>query len=331
MGRFLLKFARDRGYSLALADDLESYAGTDSDNKIIYLDENLNKGQKSVSLAHELRHAHQFSSGTSLYVEVDSTKTQIQLSRAMEADAESFAGIVAYQLKNSGKKECWEAFKEDSPEVAVAIENQISKDSLRGKKNLHKAIFEGFKGWYKDYTLREKYDEDHIDLIRKVKREGLEEEIAFDRTFKVEGLVKKVCKIGQDNYFDGNPELLNKKEYLGISKKHMDKILQFFEQRHAKYPHIGMDNSVKDIPVYEYKGDGSGKRVFHRLSGKSIYQGPLKKQAQKKKDQVELIKRRKEKNNTEETPQEKKSESPKFAKTNRISETVKKIYDRYSR
>jgi hypothetical protein len=324
LGRFLLKTARDRGYEVGLSDELSSKGVCDPDEKTITIDKNMPKSEKVATLAHELRHAHQFSSGTNLYIEVDSTKTQIQLSRAMEADAESFAGVISYQLSGKGHKDVWDSFLKDGPEVAKAITKQIEKDSLRGKENLHKALFAGFKGWYNDYELREQYDNDHIDVLRQIKKDGLEEDIAFDRTCRVETVVRKICKIGDENYFTDKPTMLNKKEYMGISKKKMEKIQKFFDERKEKLPYLEKDASLEEIPVYEYRIKEGGTK-YRKGNGKSVYWTPLEKEKEKrgisvkpKKEKVDKIKKNKQNYMLGGANKE-------------MSSVVRKIYDKFQR
>lgn len=131
-GRAILEFAADYGYELKFdrktaKEGLFGYA--DPCEEVCVLNPKATMAQNIVTLAHELRHAYQYTMD-----EVDepdyagyTTKTMMHRSRVMEADAESYGCLVAWELKQKGMEACWNDFSASYPEIAAPFETALNE------------------------------------------------------------------------------------------------------------------------------------------------------------------------------------------------------------
>ena len=111
-GRTILEIAADNGYELKFDRALAKqgvYGYADSCEEVCALSSKNNLAENIITLAHELRHAYQFT-----YENLDSlgysecdTRTMMLRTRTMEADAECYACMVAWELKEQGNELCW--------------------------------------------------------------------------------------------------------------------------------------------------------------------------------------------------------------------------------
>ena len=90
----------------------------------------------------------------------------------------------------------------------------------------------------------------HIDLLKEIWGNGIADKFSFDRTCETSLIIKKLCNFKAQSYFDGSPDLLNKKEYSGVSNSTMKRIENFFKMRNQAYG-LDRDPSLKEIPIYE--------------------------------------------------------------------------------
>ncbi|MCK5296565.1 MAG: hypothetical protein KAJ75_06720 [Alphaproteobacteria bacterium] len=289
-GRLLLEKAKENNFRIEFAEGMEALGSCDPSKKMIYLNPDNNKDNSTVTLAHELRHSVQFSNGMSLNIDTDDIKTQIQINRAMEADAEAHAGLVAWQLKSNGNDKPWEGFERDAPMVAKALKSEIIKFGC-GKINYNiipEIQSAAFKGWYKDYEVREEYDQQHINLLKEMKDDGIASNLTFDRACNVNIIVSKICRLGNEIYLTDSPEILNTKEMLGISKENINEIKLFFKERKEEYGH-DVDASIKEFPVYERTNKKSRKIQF---CTKSVYCDYAKKKLSVKRQEKAIKQKR---------------------------------------
>lgn len=274
-GRLLLERAKFNNFRIEFAEGMEALGVCDQSKKMVFLNPEINEDDSVVTLAHELRHSVQFANGMSLNIDTDDIKTQFQINRAMEADAEAHAGLVAWQLKSNGNVKPWEGFERDAPMVAKALEDSINELG-NGKINadiIPEIQSSAFKGWYKDYEIREEYDQQHIDLLKEIKADGIAGELTFDRGCNVDIVVSKICRLGDEIYLLDSPEILNSKEMLGVSKENMTEMENFFKERKEEYGH-DIDVSLKEIPSYERAGK-KGRKI--QFCTKSVYCAHAKK------------------------------------------------------
>ncbi|MGD9639244.1 MAG: DUF6782 family putative metallopeptidase [Alphaproteobacteria bacterium] len=271
-GKYLLDTAKENNFSIHFEPTLEDMGVCSYEQKSIYINGNVNDAMAVSILAHELRHACQYSNGMNLYAESDNTKTQIQINRAMEADAEANAGFVALELKSIGFDAPWNEFKKDGPEVAKLIEETLSKNGGEIESNKSALLLAGFKGWYNDFNIREQYDSQQVEVLDKIRDENMMNIVGFDRSCPSNIIVRKICKTPEhSNYFDDNkesPDLLDTQHYLGISRKNMDLLNDYFEVRKAKH-NIQPDDSLVEIPTYKYINEK--KNPHSRGNTKSVY------------------------------------------------------------
>jgi hypothetical protein len=128
-------------------------------------------GDAVATLAHELRHAVQ--EGFQLHEGLEhSPKDNVLIARVMEADAESYADKVSWELKESGYDKAWAAQKEGSySNMADAFEDAITKDpnSLSNGK-AHRSAYDA---WFESSENRNNYDTDTLENIDMDRKDGM--------------------------------------------------------------------------------------------------------------------------------------------------------------
>ena len=210
-GRAVLEFAADYGYELKFDRQTTKqgvFGYADPCEEVCALNPKNTLAQNIVTLAHELRHAYQYTMD-----EIDepdhagySTKTMMHRSRVMEADAESFGCLVAWELKERGNDLCWRDFSESYPEIAKPFEKTLTET---GDKN--QARTAAFAGWYDNAERRDYYDQTLASCVESVSPSVFR---ANPKTISAARFVAAVCTdFNGENYFTGDPKSLEKGKY----------------------------------------------------------------------------------------------------------------------
>ena len=259
-GKATLKKAFQGGYSIELTSGLDGTLGVcDPNKKIVSLNASCSDDENVATLAHEMRHAVQFVNRMGSHTERDDTKTQIMMTRAMEADAEATAALATWELKQQGEEGPWKLFVQDGPTVAEAFVASVEKNGLETKENKNKALTEAFKGWYFNPRIRAAYDGGHVDFMKEIMAEGSAYLLQFDRNKKPETIIAGVCKSENgENYCLDKPSILLGEKYLSMSEKHLNALKRFMKEREQKYG-LTPDPSLDEIPVAKSKTNSSKK------------------------------------------------------------------------
>ena len=157
-GRVILETAAENDYTLKFDKQLAKnglFGEADSSEEVCTLNPKNTLAENIVTLAHELRHAYQFTCEEyeASPFEYD-TKTMILQNRIMEADAESYGCLVAWELKEQGNDLCWQDMKKEFPEITQPFEDTFTKTG-----DVDQARTAAFKGWYDNEERRSGYDE----------------------------------------------------------------------------------------------------------------------------------------------------------------------------
>ena len=231
-GYAILECAADMGYELkfdkqAAKEGLYGYA--DPCEECCVLSPKNTLAQNIVTLAHELRHAYQFTYeklDELGYTESD-TKTMLLKNRTMEADAECYGCLVAWELKEHGNDLCWQDFSKDFPEIARPFEKTLAETG-----DVNQARTAAFKGWYDNADRRDSYDQSVVASI-----EGTEPDV-FRKKLKSVGaakFVKAYCSDPEtgDNYFTEDPKILETGKYTALYEDMKDRIAAHHQKREA--------------------------------------------------------------------------------------------------
>ncbi|WP_163272871.1 ImmA/IrrE family metallo-endopeptidase [Chelativorans alearense] len=151
------------------------------EGNIIAVAPGLTEGQKVIILAHELRHLDQHERGYPLSLKYD-LREYVRQTFALEADAQAFAVLVAWSLREYGNDEPWTAavgFEEFS-DIAKVFEEAVRAENSPGE-----VMRLTFKSWYSSPWRLEKYclsaAGDYLDQLEVRKAIGRYEELPPDR------------------------------------------------------------------------------------------------------------------------------------------------------
>lgn len=225
----------------------DAYGFADPENKICAMNPMFNESDLITTMAHELRHVHQFeapiTSKCNPY-EAD-TKSNLMLSKVMEADAEAYGCFVSWQLKEQGKETPWNTFKRDFPEIAEPFEKTLKENE--GKPDaMDKARTAAFFGWFENRDRRVGYDDSHVDFLREIGAQNLDKKL---KSFSVVKMVTDLCAENGKSYFAADPKTVDTDRYVAVDKRTKDRLDIFFD----KYYKCGgkRDVSLDKMPVLE--------------------------------------------------------------------------------
>jgi len=247
-----LEIAYKAGYSISFAEGMEDTAGVcNPSTKSITLSANDSDEQNIATLAHELRHAVQFTNGMGARIDLHNIKTQIMMNRAMEADAESCAGISAWELKEKGDEKPWEIFSKESPLIANAIEEDLEKNnSSMNSENAKKSVLtKAFKAWYKNKNLRAAYEKNHVDNLLFLKEKELLGRLPLNQNIDPEDIINGICVLPNgEKYFKDDAKLISSRNYLSVNLSTHTSFKKIMQERFTLYG-LEPDKTIDELPV----------------------------------------------------------------------------------
>ncbi len=285
-GQTIIEAANDAGYALCfdrqlIDDDLFGYA--EPNDRICALNPENTMEESIVTMAHELRHAFQFEDGMTDEVDLltHDTKTNLHVNRIMEADAEAYGCLVAWDMKEKGHAKTWTLFAEDYPEIAGVFERTMQED---GDRNL--ARTRAFLGWYDSDERRDSYDADQLEELRTLEPNQLKKKL---KSIPVENIVAAFCRDpGEEGiYFAEDPRLLDRGKPVTVYEDTKQEIQDFFERR-SRFKGRIPDTSIDDLETIPRPKEKSEARAVG-------FEARRIRLAHKKKDAAEIIRTRKTK------------------------------------
>ncbi len=230
-GRAVLEDAAKDGYTLVFENQKDSCGFCDKENKMIALNPVLSDELLIATLAHESRHAQQFSRGAEDAFGVFNLKSELMYTRAMEADAETAAAATCHEIRvHSGNNGPWKEFAGDSVEIAANfVRAAPSPDSPVTDKMLQGA----FNGWYQDIPMMTAYEESYVvDTMKYALRHAKDDMPPYDKTAESAEIVNMFCSNADGKcYWAENPDVLNDKDKLSIDPATYHAAQIFFKVR----------------------------------------------------------------------------------------------------
>ena len=246
-GRAILETAADNDYELKFDKQLAKnglYGEADSSEEVCTLSPKNTLAENIVTLAHELRHAYQFTfeEYEASPFEYD-TKTMFLQNRVMEADAESYGCLVAWELKEQGNDLCWQDMTKEFPEITKPFEETYAKTG-----DLNQARTAAFKGWYDNEERRCGYDESLDYWIRGISPESFHNKL---KSISANKFVNAFCSDPETGevYFSENPKILESGKYMAVSEDIKESLISHHQQREALPGRIP-DKSLKALVAH---------------------------------------------------------------------------------
>lgn len=245
-GMSVIETALDNDYTFLFDKSIGGvYGYADSSEEVCALNPNYPAADLITTIAHELRHVQQFE--TEIYEECDpygaSVKSNLMLTRAMEADAEAYGCLVSWELNEQGSPDAWNTFKADFPEVAKPFE-----DALNENGDIDEARTAAFMGWFDNLSRRDSYDAGYVETMKHVKTDN------SLKNFKPERFIDEICQAGGDAYFTQDYAVIGSDKCVSIGPETKKALKEIFDKRadEGKKPETTLDKlPVAAAPVKE--------------------------------------------------------------------------------
>jgi hypothetical protein len=251
-GAKLVKAVNEAGYKIEMVSGLDRMLGLcDPEEKTICLNDGLSNSNCVEVLAHEMKHALQFERNVTALADKHNIKSQIMITRAMEADAEATAALVTWELKAKGDNAPWDEFEKESFGISRAFKAVAGSSNLANKPNKNKALTAAFRAWYDNKNIMNAYDENFVEYMEDYEKQGFLGIMSFDKDVKPKKIIDGICSMSDgEKYFDAKPDLLEKEKYLSVSPDVMEDLEDLMARRKENYG-IEPDKSLEKIHIYE--------------------------------------------------------------------------------
>lgn len=231
-GRVILETAAENGYELKFDKQAEKegiFGYADPCEECCALNPNNSVAENIATLAHELRHAYQFTYENLTDIECYEydTRSVMHKDRIMEADAESYGCLVAWELKEQGNDACWKDFKAEFPEITNSFETAYKETG-----DINQARTAAFKGWYDNADRRDTYDEGLLFEIEETSPKSFLKKL---KSVSAAKFVKAFCSDPEtgDNYFTDDPKILETGKYTALYEDMKDRLTAHHQKREA--------------------------------------------------------------------------------------------------
>lgn len=258
-GKMILEQAVEAGYSLKFDPEAAKegiYGYADPCDCVCALSSRNTLEENIVTMAHELRHAYQFGFEITEKVTCTThdTKTKLHLDKTMEADAESFGCLVAWELKEVGRHKCWDAFAADFPEVSEPFEKKMAET-----KDVNQARTAAFLGWYDNADRRDSYDDTFLQELKDCKPSVLKKSL---KSIPAADMIAEFCcDPGQTKpYFTADPAILEQGKFVTVYEDVKDEIVKYHEKRN-KLPGRVPDKSIEKLETQARLGEEESEKA----------------------------------------------------------------------
>lgn len=260
LGKMQLENAAKEGYTIAFEymDGAYGSCGCDKE-KCIALNPVFSDKTLISTLAHESRHALQYSRGLPPNFLQYDIATEAKMWRAAEADAEASAAFCSLEIgAATGDTSVWKGFAnrnyKTGKAMAAVLFGDESLDRLQEKQP--EIMRTAFKNWYEDSMIVDIYENGYLysrlsdSLDRSAaKRAEDYEKYPLDKSLTSAEIVQKYCRVSNGEcYFKDNPDVLDgNTEMNGITeetRRAADRFFKLREKETGKAP----DTSYKNLP-----------------------------------------------------------------------------------
>ena len=224
-GRRTLEIAAAAGYKLGMEFAFGCNGGCCKENKNIVLNPVSRDDVLIGVLIHECRHAGQFErgeydAGDDRRPRLETVKTNVMRTRAVEADAQATAIQVLGELMESGNARPLFAFcrQSDNRAIGKAFERALYED---GALNNGRARTAAFLAWYENEPVKKAYDEAYqVEIMRRREARGDNAADTYARSQTAAKIVSDLC-LNDDGtcYFSENPTVLESGHYVKVNKE----------------------------------------------------------------------------------------------------------------
>jgi hypothetical protein len=201
------------GFKLGLSKSEDAHGSMYYTSKKITLNPRKSDEDLVATIAHESRHVIQCYNKIASFRSLHEPKTEIMVDRATESDAEVFAGLACWRLKENGDKGVWDRFKTSSKTISSSIEKGFEQ-----KKDINEIKTDAFLAQYSGKSMLG-YTDDYIKIIQEQQYVGLGYKLKLYRQRSPEEIISKVCKSGDKNYFTKDPNIIAKPKYSGVKEE----------------------------------------------------------------------------------------------------------------
>lgn len=256
IGRSLLEKAAADGYKIKMNYVAGAGAVCNSEAKVIVLNPAFSEETMISSMVHEARHAEQNKNATWTGSRGDfSIETELMLSRAMEADAQSVAAAACFEIfATTGNSGPLTEMRLTDPHIVLPMESALKNVKSPVTAEVLKA---GFNGWFEHTSTVETYEKCYqVAKMNYANGTGDYSRAMFGKTLTSEQIVSAFCIDPEGKcYFEDDKTVLKDREKCAVSEGTMAEFEKFFTLRRER---TGMpaDESFTTLKIRD------GKRGF---------------------------------------------------------------------
>lgn len=249
-GKKILEEASALGYTLRIDDLGETTMGVcRSESKELVMSSHQNPDKWVSTLVHEARHAGQISRGAIAgYTPFVSMQTQMPEKRLMEADAVACSIQVCQELFFENDYMPLSLIRKHSPIMVDAYELAQDGRQFMTEKEKSEVLTTCLLGWYDNELRKMAYELNHVMDPLSMGYAYLNSEGTF-KEISLADSVKKICTMGDSNYFSEPVSVLEEPYRAGLSepaKKWVDEHVKVCQEMGAD-----VDPSLEKMPVYK--------------------------------------------------------------------------------
>jgi hypothetical protein len=199
VGKYLLAIAKSSDIKIMFSYSgmSDSYGEYNRSKKLVLLSRNQDDYRLVNTLSHELSHATQARKRIMIPIGLRDFNKAIAQGRAIEADAETRAFMVAYELKEKGFGDKY--LKKIDPNMAREFRKSI-KENPENLKN-GEAMRAVFDAWFQDEKRMHRYDKDMAERIKEfMKTDQIKKDMYINNNYSLKDHYKGLGTYGNDNH-----------------------------------------------------------------------------------------------------------------------------------
>lgn len=248
-GKQVIETAKKNDYTFQFDLSIpDAYGFADPDGKVCAMNPTFSTDDLISTMAHELRHVYQFSfpvCDRCNPLEADA-KSNLMLTRTMEADASAYECLTSWDLKEKGIAGAWNNFSRDFPEIAKPFEKAMIENE--GKPDqIAKARTAAFDGWFDNLPRRVGYDESYLDCLKENGPKSLSSSL---KAFGADEMIGAFCQENGVSYYLDDPKKFESGYLVATSQKNKDDLKKFFSS-YNRLSGNAKESSLQEIPALE--------------------------------------------------------------------------------